>query len=158
MKPFTIFTDSWHYRFLKWWHVDHGHLYSRDIKSWDFCTYWRKLVLTMLSVAFRAAVVGAVIGAFAVAGFIFVRDLFIVLFTQELTPERVLSCMVLVFALAAILALFVADRKRRERIAREYSGVEATEPEQPSIVSQAYRSWRNKFCMSVEFVDRFEEK
>lgn len=157
MKPFTIYTDSWHYRFLNWWHVDNGRLMSRYIKEWDFCTYWRKLILTMLAVAFRTVFVGAVLGALASAAFIIARDVILLVFTQDLTPQCAASCVFVILTLTCILVSMIVNRKRQERYEQERLRVADTKPTQPSIIAQAYRSWRNKFCMRVEFVDRSEE-
>lgn len=150
MKAFTIYTDSWHYRFLYWWHVKNGMKSGRDLQSWDFCTYWRKLLFTALHVMLVGVTLGALAGAVCVIIGGMVWTFFKLIVLQQPTPGGVITFALVELFLCVALWAKVRERKIEER---KRTGAPILPP-QPSIVKQAYRSWKDKFCTNVQYVSR----
>jgi len=126
MHTFKVKRDSWHYRFLT---SDFGGDYHRlDIEEWNFCKYWRVLVLQVLWVLiwiFGALILAAGMG------------------TSFLIETIGMERTVWLPFLGLVVGLFFEKRDARKRKSRN-------EVYEPGLLMVKYRSWKEKFCPDIE--------
>lgn len=137
MEVIQISKTSWHYRFMSW--CDEGHVAVSDI-----CEYSRKLVLRLIAVS-----IGVLILLF-LAG--------LIMFTIGDTMAWIAACittlsflnpeptaggfLVVAFIFGVSLTIYSLFKRYRSVV---------TEKMDIPFISKAYDSWKNKFCVRVEF-------
>lgn len=137
MKAIQISKTSWHYNFMKW--CNDGYVDASDI-----CEYSRKLVLRLIMAAIGGLFLSIIAGfimfmigstiAWAVAS---------VVSLSFLPPEPAAAATLLVvIGIGVPLALYVLFIENQDAIAKKMD---------TPFIRSAYDSWKNKFCVKVEF-------
>lgn len=135
MKLFTINTKSWHY----WFATVMGDFSRYDITS-DICTYTRSIFLGMLLTFLLSFLV--------FIGFILpVGNLIYCLFIWKINSLAIgaIAFLVTIMLMALLFKLSSIYYKYKSH----HSVIEENKPD--NFIKQAYASWKNKFCIKVEF-------
>lgn len=156
MKSITLKKNSWHY----WLATNIG-----DYKEYqnDFCAYVRSVLFSIIAGALIVTTFGG-IGLFIL--YVIGREVH-ALFTCVISgwfgistvcsygkfEEAATSFLVGLAICAAIIAVIVFSCKRKERIRKEIYAGRRKMPE-PSFITLAYRSLKEKTCFRVEFQEK----
>lgn len=147
MKPFEVRASSWHYRLTE--RLSKGKHFDAD-----FCTYWRSFTIALIQHGFAFALVGAILlGALALTCYA-LWTVVITAYTGNVTEESWFCALGLSAVLAAYLGIEISDRRQTER----WNGKERKKlidwqkAKDNSIIVQAYRSHRGKFCIPLRVI------
>lgn len=132
MKSFTLNTKSWHY----WFATTMGDFSRYDITS-DICTYTRSIFLGMLLTFLLSVLVFSAV-ILPVGNLVYC----LLLWKLNLLAEGTLGLLGCVAFMALLFTLASLYRKH---------GAPIIENKPNGFIKQAYASWKNKFCIKVEF-------
>jgi fatty acid desaturase len=145
MDKFLVKPDSWHYKLVEE-HVTDKYPYDLREKAMpkDFCSYWRRVVIESLKTGMMVALfVAAIAFLLSCIGYVFYALIF------DFSGAG--SAILIVIALFASILFFVElpDIIRYRRINK----LKQTDSEKTTtnIFVQRYKSWKGKFCPSIEY-------
>lgn len=144
MKTFKINTNSWHYQLVRF---DLDMQKGNDI---NFCKY------VALVFADCLWLLGLFVAALSVALFIgstiFPQDGFHPLIGGLI---EIFAGVVFISSITTILGFIVVYGSK---LIKPRDGKKTRVEKQPSFIRQAYSSWKNKYCMKIEFVNDDKDK
>lgn len=148
MKSTTLNVNSWHYKLASWFG------YDPDFKDHDICAYLRRVMLGMVIVPIAAA--AAIILTIAVSIILVHMVLGPWFFFMYGIPFNEFATVGWVILLAAgTLFGFFFGMDRFKRYLHNKRNEARNSPEQePGFLKLAYRSYKDKFCMKLQFVDK----
>lgn len=134
MEKYKINRDSWHYKF--------NTLYLNKIEKevWEyqvssFCEYWGEVIAKMLLLLVTFMMI------------IFV--LFVLAITITFAIMEAVAFFTVILGMVAIAAVWYSVGQ----LLSFWKNKPKNEDEQPSLVKQKYISWKEKFCLMVEYDD-----
>jgi hypothetical protein len=158
MKTFKVHEKSWHARLLT------TYRHTGQLSTYpDICSYTRGVIWTIILVTWWVTIASILFG-------ISFGDLFTWLFWMAINGAYVdphdgaVIAVCLTIFLASLWAYIYLrekwdthlERKRAERLERMRNAPETVEeemkPKEPWFIVQAYRSWKEKYCMKIEVV------
>lgn len=151
MKPFTVNTNSWHYKLNVKLCKTNDRLHSDKlaetyVKSKDnLCSYWRMTTWSVIKVLAVTSFISLIIGSILFFTFKFGM----ILYTNPISTIITTSIVLAVFTviIGFLVGLSKLDTMRKNKLDRIlYQGETET-----SLAKAKYSSWKNGFCMPVEF-------
>ena len=137
MKVIEFKRDSWHHKLA----TIHDPYYNQDWKDeTDICTYTRHVLLGFLSFLFMC-------GVFGLLAFFTLNSLYAVyqwVFFSQPMNEFAVVFLCVVGGLLTMGLLAGGTAVVREKLDSSH----------PGFVRTAYRSWKDKFCVKITFVDK----
>lgn len=154
MKPFTLSTDSLHWRLAGYY----GPLYQHKTHNIDMCSYGRAMLRGMfivLLITFVCCLVSAACGSTLgwVAAMIAMR--------QYIAPEQVATIVPIFLAVCVAFAIWCGMeyslttylRYRRDQRRNKWEEATIENPEVDSAFRVWYRSFKDKTCVQLTFVN-----
>ncbi len=164
MKQLTFNNQSWHYKLAKMagyspksTYIDeYGDEYKTGEHDTDICAYTRRVVLGSFMLAFLGMVTGIV-------GFVFWHVVFGIIFSIIMGTwfftEIGIAGLTMIVALSFVGLWILGTIKYGEyKDKKRWTAQNSTLPVKPdNFVKHAYKSWKGKFCMQINFVDKNEK-
>lgn len=128
MKPIEISTDSWHYRLIS----------KYDFPNTEICGYTRQLIMYLIMTAILVVLLTIPVYMMGDA----IGWLIACIVNQQLIP---IGEPAIVFFVAVIFFLipYTISRMQLKRLREGKT--------EPLFISKAYRSWKDKYCVKVQF-------
>jgi hypothetical protein len=134
MKTLKLNKNSWHYKFASF--------YDKDVKyGTDICSYTRTLFFGFLLYSFLFSVAGFIAGCLLYT----IGSWIAYLFGYPLND--IVPAFTIVYGLAFIMigvCVYLSQLEQR-------SWVRDEKPKEPGFIKLAYRSWKEKFCVKIDF-------
>jgi hypothetical protein len=157
MKTLNFNKNSWHYRLVSYLRLYEAP-YQKDIwgdgklytmgDSADICTYSKKVALALFLVSIGTA-------AFALISMLVFHTLlgiyFSVLMGQWFFSEIGNVGIILLSAGAAWAGLFLSLMKIEDIRKKNRDGYKSKSNKPDTFLSNAYKAWKNKFCVPINF-------
>lgn len=141
MKAIEFKRGSWHHKLA----TIHDPYYNRDWKDeTDICTYTRHVFLGFLYFLF-------VCGVFGLLAFVSLNTLFEIyqwVFFSQPMNELSIVFLCVVGGILTMVLLAGGTAVVREKL----------DSSNPGFVRISYRSWKDKFCVKINFVDKNADK
>lgn len=132
MKALKLNKDSWHYKL--------AHMYDKDIGyGTDICAYTRTLIASFCLLVFVCCIMGMLAGSF-----LFMIGGWIAYFLGYELHGAVIP-FTFIYGVSAVIIGIVWGKAFYEE--RQWSQPK----KEPGFIRTAYHSWKDKFCMKVEF-------
>lgn len=141
MKPFVFSKNSWHY----WLASEFG-----SLRVWeydDICTYTRAVLRGM----FWGSVVFAILLGLAYWLLITIVWWVVVLQYGFLEVPSAITMTVMIFIATVSVAVNYSVKWLKRTIHNNKSG--RIETKDPGFITKAYRSWKDKTCVSISFTE-----
>lgn len=140
MEPYTINTDSWHYRIR----TEYGGGNNRFSQEVDFCNYTRDFLFGCLLVTILIILGGILAGGTA--------DMLLWLYFswqvgEWLHPNEIFVGGVIVATLGTIIGAIAAIVSIKDALQRRSLGIE----KHPSFLTMVYRKFKNNVCFRINF-------
>ena len=128
MKPIEISTDSWHYRLIS----------KYDFPDTEICGYTKQLIMFLIVTAMLVVLLMVFVYMTGDA----IAWLIACIVNQQLIPigEPAIGFFAVVIF---FLIPYTISRVQLKRLSEGKT--------EPSFISQAYRSWKEKYCVRIEF-------
>ena len=142
MKEVTFNKNSWHFRFI----TKVGD-YSPGYNGPDICTYVRHF-LWACTKSIILSFIGLVLGAL-LANFLYCIVMSIFHGALLFNPAAIAVAISLVIAGLAAGVVYLGNQAEEKRRQLRESGVQPAD----SFIKQAYRNWKHKTCVKIDFVE-----
>lgn len=150
MENFTVKETSWHYRLIKFVFFA-GPVYSEK-HDWDkvvfkerlptdFCSYWRAFTKALLVLGFYTLMA---LTAFAIPVLLIIA----IIMSMIVEPLATGAVGALILLCVGTAALFIKGKSMSKKYAKHLSTTE------PGMIRVKYRSWKDKYCPSIEYKDK----
>jgi len=137
MNKLTLNTNSWHYKFATFGGFNR-------YKSQDICTYTRRIAQAMIGIVMLSFIAMFLTWAAVemIMGMAFSLYYGVYLFSNmgELGLLLFVAVMIVIATFFTVWVAHDVILNRAERVSDNF-------------VSHAYKSWKNKYCVGVEFTD-----
>ena len=154
MKALNFNKNSWHYRLvskLELYEAPHqkdiwgdGELYTVG-DSGDICTYSKRVIFALFLVSI---IIAAIILSLTIAVHTLLGIYFSLLANEWIFTEFGNVGMILSIATISMIGIYVAVEDLDDYYKRK-SNKKSNKPD--SFMKNAYRSWKNKFCIPIDF-------
>jgi hypothetical protein len=151
MKPFAVNKNSWHYKMNVEMCKTNDTLKTSDyavkyVQSKDnLCSYWQltlwSLFKVLVVITFVIAVVGALLWVLYMIGYGFLYH----------TPQALASTGALVIFFGSIIGVSVGVTWAQNRRTVKLNKILHNGETETSLAKAKYSSWKNGFCVPVEF-------